>query len=262
MAKAHWHKKTSWRTTSPNPAREKELNWRLDKTVSLGLAGELGIHPIDQAGWYFNKRPVAITGFGSIVYWNKENKEAADDREVPDTIQAIIEYPRGVRMMYDATLANTFDSECEVLYGSDAAVMMRESRAWAFKEVDSRLWGWEVYARKETFFEDTGIALVADASKAPPVKTDKSVEAPPYSNTPLYFALSAFLRKAAAIDDFISTFGADDLSGLPDHLSRSHLDPAAGYLEGYQATVTAIKANEAIVTGKRIELKPEWYELG
>ena len=37
--------------------------------------------------------------------------------------------------------------------------------------------------------------------------------------------------------------------------------PCAGFLEGYQSTVTAIKANEAILTGKRIELKPEWYEI-
>ncbi len=28
-ARAQWHKKQSWRRTSPNPEREKELNWRL-----------------------------------------------------------------------------------------------------------------------------------------------------------------------------------------------------------------------------------------
>jgi hypothetical protein len=38
--------------------------------------------------------------------------------------------------------------------------------------------------------------------------------------------------------------------------------PAAGYLEGFQTAVTAIKANEAVLTGQRITLKPEWYELG
>ena len=35
----------------------------------------------------------------------------------------------------------------------------------------------------------------------------------------------------------------------------------AGYLEGFQATVTAVKANEAILGRKRVELKREWYEL-
>ena len=65
----------------------------------------------------------------------------------------------------------------------------------------------------------------------------------------------------AAIEDFTSIYGADDLNALAEHLSKVHRPPAAGYLEGFQATVTAIKANEAITTGQRIVLKPEWYEL-
>ncbi|MGH7971797.1 MAG: Gfo/Idh/MocA family protein, partial [Limisphaerales bacterium] len=139
MARAQFHKKTSWRSTSPNPEREKEINWRVDKKLSTGVVGEIGIHAIDQAGWLLNLMPVAVTGFGSLAFWK-------DGREVPDTVQALIEFPGGVFMNYDATLANSFDSEYEILFGSDAAVMMRESKAWMFKEVDSPLLGWEVYA--------------------------------------------------------------------------------------------------------------------
>src|SRR5258705_83552 len=40
MARAQWHKKTSWRTASSNPEQEKLLNWRLSKETSLGLIGE------------------------------------------------------------------------------------------------------------------------------------------------------------------------------------------------------------------------------
>jgi predicted dehydrogenase len=254
MARAQFHKKQSWRFPAPTPEREKELNWRLDKGISLGLTGELGIHAIDQAGWFFNARPTAISGFGNITLWN-------DGREVPDTVQMRLEFPGGVFMSYNATLANSFDADYEMLYGSFAAVMMRENRAWMFKEVDSPLLGWEVYAAKQTFGQETGIALVADASKAPAVG-NKPATPPPFSTTPLHYALAAFVHKCAAIDDFISTMGADDLAALAEHLERSHLVPAAGYLEGYQATVTVIKANEALLTGKRVELKPEWYELG
>ena len=42
MARAQWHKKQSWRATSPNPEREKEINWRLDKELSLGLGRRNG----------------------------------------------------------------------------------------------------------------------------------------------------------------------------------------------------------------------------
>jgi len=262
MARAQFHKKQSWRATSPKPEREKELNWRLEKGLSLGLIGELGIHPIDQATWYFNARPVAVTGFGSITFWK-------DGREVPDTVQAVIEFPGGVLMNYEATLANSFDADYEMLYGSDAAVMLRESKAWMFKEVDSPLLGWEVYARKETFYKETGIALVADASKS--VKTANPVQESPFTDTPLFYALTNFVRTSANVtaakEDFITNYGADDQDALSEQALKAFRlavtgRPAAGYLEGFQAVVTAFKANEAILSGQRIELKPEWYELG
>jgi hypothetical protein len=32
-------------------------------------------------------------------------------------------------------------------------------------------------------------------------------------------------------------------------------------VEGYQATVIALKTNEAVITGQKIIFKPEWFEL-
>ncbi len=259
QARAQWHKKTNWRSASSNPEQEKALNWRLDKATSLGLIGELGSHQIDQAGWFLNALPTAVTGFGSISFWK-------EDRDVPDTVQAVLEFPSGVRMLYDATLANSFDGEYEILYGSDAAIMMRDGKAWMFKEVDSPLLGWEVYADKMTFYKETGIALVAGKSKAVPANEQpKPAPEGAAADTPLSFALDNFLRNAldleAAAEDYKASYGADDVDGLMEHLSTVPRRAAAGYLEGYQAVVTAVKANEAILGAKRIELKPEWYEL-
>jgi predicted dehydrogenase len=158
LAKGQWHKKTSWRRVSPNTARQKELNWRLDHKLSLGLIGEIGVHQVDALGWLMNERPVSVTGFGSIIQWN-------DGRNVPDTIQTVFDYPSGARAIYDCTLANSFDASYDMIYGSYAALMMRGARAWMFKEADSPLLGWEVYAKKNSFFGETGIALVANATK-------------------------------------------------------------------------------------------------
>jgi predicted dehydrogenase len=259
LARSQWHKKTSWRATSPNPEQEKALNWRLNKATSIGLIGEIGSHPIDQAGWFMNALPTAVTGFGSINFWK-------DDRDVPDTVQAVFEFPGDVRMIYDATLANSFDGEYDMLYGSDAAIMMRESRAWMFKEVDSPLLGWEVYATKLKVFNETGIALVAGASKPPPVDAKgQPIQPDPLTTTPLFYSLNNFLLNAAeltkAAEDYKAGYGADDVDGLMEELGKIRRRASAGYLEGFQAAVTAVKANEAILTGKRIELKPEWYEL-
>ena len=265
MARAQWHKKTSWRSASPNPEREKAVNWRLNKETSPGLVGEIGIHALDQAGWYFDAVPVAVTGFGSTMLWK-------DGRDVPDTVQVVVEYPEGLRFNYDASLATSFDGEYELLNGSDATVMMREDHngkqaAWMFKEVDSALLGWEVYARKDNFYKETGIALAAGSSKQTAL-VDKPAGNAPAALPPLYYALESFLincpQVTNAVEDFKAMFDAKDTAGLAATLQTQAptLNPYAGYLEGYAATVLAIKANEAVNGNKRLELKKEWFELG
>jgi predicted dehydrogenase len=255
MARAQWHKKQSWRADSPNEERKKAINWRLDKASSIGLAGEIGIHQLDQATWLLNAVPTSLTGSGSLILWK-------DGRDVADTLQLIVEYPEGVRLMYDATLANSFDGEYEMYYGSDAAVMMRENKAWMFKEVDSPLLGWEVYARKDQFYKETGIALVAGGSKQTALgsKGDETPALPP-----LYSALEIFLDNCAVVDaaveDFRSLYGNADKRQLIESLATVKLRDAANYKDGYAATVLAIKANEAILSGGRIELKKEGFEL-
>lgn len=264
MARAQWNEKTSWRSPAPTPEREQALNWRLNKAVSLGLIGEEGIHQLDQANLLLNANPVSIAGKGSVQFWK-------DGREVPDTIHAMVEYPGGVYLNYDGTLANSFDLAYEMFYGSDAAVMIRGTKAWMFKETDSNLLGWEIYARKETFFGETGITLMADASKS--VQAPKLAVEPPFAETTLNSALKHFLLNTGdvlvAAEAYKASYGTDDAQGMREAMaeafkqaSSSKERRAAGYLEGFRATVTAIKANEAVTCGGRIEMKPEWYELG
>lgn len=256
-ARAQWHKKQSWRSTSPNPDRERDLNWRLSKDTSLGLAGELGIHQIDTASWFLNSRPTAVSGTGAIVLWK-------DGRDVADSVGAVFEYPGGVALNYEATLANSYDANCEMFFGTDAAIMVRGSKAWLFKEVDSPLLGWEVYARKDLFYKETGIALVANATKLSSLQ-DKATDDSAYASTSLFFALEAFLNNVntigSAVEDFSATFDVNDKAALEKYLADQKLAPAAGYLEGLVATVLAIKANEAIIKGGKVELPKELFEL-
>lgn len=259
-ARAQFHKKQSWRATSPKPEREKELNWRLSKETSTGLVGELGCHAIDQAAWFINAQPTAVTGFGTLALWK-------DGRDVPDTVQAVFEFPGGVTMTYDATLANSFDGDYGMFYGTDAAVMLRESKAWLFKEVDSPLLGWEVYASKEVFYKETGIVLKANASKSVPANAPggQQPQESPFKDTPLFSSLQLFLKNSTDVTDKIKfatdQYGADDKESIAAEVAKVQLRPAATYLEGFQSAVTVIKANEAILGGQRIALKPEWFEL-
>src|SRR6185369_9080923 len=44
MVRSQYHKKQQWRLEASNPDRMKEINWRLDKAISPGLVGEIGVH--------------------------------------------------------------------------------------------------------------------------------------------------------------------------------------------------------------------------
>jgi predicted dehydrogenase len=260
MTRSQYHKKTSWRRSSPNAEFQKKLNWRLDKELSLGLVGELGIHNMDAAGWFMNRRPVSVTGFGSTIRWN-------DGREVPDTAQAVLDYSRGARLLYDATLANSFDGEYDNYYGTDATVMVRDRRGWMFKEVDSPLLGWEVYARKETFFKEVGIVLAANATKLAAQGEKPTLDTQTNPQGSLYYALEAFLVNTdlirTGVEDFTSNYGSGDEKALLDYLAEvlKAQKPAADWKDGYNATVTAIKAHEAVMKGARIELPESLYDI-
>ena len=234
QARAQWHKKGSWRATAPTPAREQEMNWRLTRATSPGLMGEIGIHSVDVVSWMLGKLPVSVSGFSSLVQWTE------DGRDVPDVVQCVFEYPGGVRLVYDASLANSFDGTYELIMGSDGTVLIRGQRAWMFKEVDAPLQGWEVYTKKEMIGDESGIVLLADASKILalgkiPGKDGTMLD--PGKNA-FYYAVESFLNSV-----------------------RENKPAACGPLQGLQATVTALKANEAANSGTRIVYQKEWFDL-
>lgn len=233
LARAQWHKKSSWRLAAPNPEREREINWRLRKESSPGLMGEIGIHSVDTVNWFWRNMPVSVQGFGGVLFHQ-------DGRTVADTVQCVFEYPGGARFLYDSTLVNSFDSSYELLMGDQAAVLLRGERAWLFKEADAALEGWEVYARKEPVGDETGIALVADATKILalgkiPGKDGSTLEP---GKDALYYAVEAFLECV-----------------------RTKKPTVCGPREALQATVTALKANEAVQTGSKVVYQKEWFEL-
>jgi predicted dehydrogenase len=230
MARGQWHKKQSWRRSSPSREREAEVNWRLSAKTSPGLMGEIGIHHVDVASWFLNARPVAVTGFGGIRHWK-------DGRDVPDTVQAVFEYPNGITFAYSCSLANSYDSNYDVFYGSDSAILLRDNRAWMFREPDAPLLGWEVYARKEEFFQQTGISLVADATQLLAQGVDPASGATA-GETAVFSALEHFME-----------------------CIQEGKTPSAGARQGLEATVTALKANEAIVSGRKITFEESWFDV-
>jgi predicted dehydrogenase len=227
-----WNRKQSWRRVAPTPEREQELNWRLSNKLSSGLIGEVGIHQLDLIDWYLGALPIAATGFGSISNWN-------DGREAPDTVQCILEYPAHVRAIYSSTLANSFSDAYTLFQGANCSLMMRENRAWMVKEADSPLLGWEVYARKEQIHNETGICMVADATKLIEAGKEPGKEATREPETgALYGALANFTRSI-----------------------RENVKVVCGPIEGFQATAVSIKANEAVIANRRIAFEADLLDV-
>jgi predicted dehydrogenase len=240
--RAQWHNRTSWRQGWPTPEREAELNWRLTQATSSGLLGEIGVHQIDMASWFFSMLPTSVTAYSSLLGWK-------DGRNVPDTVQVIFDYPNNLRFAYDATLVNSFDGPYELFMGSDAAIQLRDQRAWMFKETDAKSIGWEVFARKDPMqignpangtgiLTGSGIALVADATKQIQLGLQPGAVGTDVSKTALYEALDSFLNCV-----------------------RTGKKPDAGALEGYQATVVAVKANEAALNNSHLAFDPELFKI-
>jgi predicted dehydrogenase len=220
--RAQSNRKTSWRTPADDPRRERELNWRLDPEVSIGLPGELGSQQFDVFHWYLGDYPVRVSGGGAI-------RLHQDGREVADTVHCSLDFANGINLGYEATLANSYGGEYEVLYGTNAALKLAWTHGWMFKEADAPTQGWEVYANRQRFHNDQGITLIADATQL--AKQGKLQEGVGLPNPPLYYAIADFLKSVT--------------EGTPV------VCPAG---EGARASIVGILAHQAIVSGETIDI--------
>lgn len=227
---AQWRSKDSWYRAGTTPEREEQLNWHLRAASSCGLLGEVGVHQLDLVNWGLDSLPVAVQGSGAILHWRD------DGRDLPDTVQCVFDYPGGVRLVHELTLANSLGGAQVQFLGSNGSIVLRETKGWLFKEADAPTLGWEVYARKDQIGDEVGYVLVADSTKLVAAgKLPHDVEAEP-EDAPLRHALEGFLTAI-----------------------RKGEPAAAGAVEGYRATVTAIRAHEAVRDGRRIEFsESDW----
>jgi predicted dehydrogenase len=255
QGRAQWNQRQTWRRAGTTPEREKEMNWRLYNETSSGLIGEIGIHQIDLASRYLNALPVAVTGFSALKVNRLPNngQDFKDDRTVPTLVQCIVEYPDGIPYAYEASLHSSFENAknegYEVFSATGATILIRDQRAWMFKEADANALGWEGFARTDSMSVGKpqdgtgekigeGIALVADATKQIARGKKPGEIGTDVSKTSLYQAVEAFVI-AASTDK----------------------KPDVGPLEGYQATVVAHKCNDAAVSRSRIEFQPDAFAL-
>lgn len=218
---AQYHRKTSWRFPASGNASAREVNWRLDPEVSLGLAGELGVHQFDVYHWFRGSAPASVSGGGSI-------RLHRDGRELADTVHLWLRWEDGSAVTWGGTLANSHGGQVESLHGTNAALRLAWTHGWMFKEIDAPSLGWEVYALRQQFHADEAIILIANATELAARGQLQTGVGLPYS--PLYYALADFLRSVTYPNVPVPCTAAD----------------------GLRATLVAIAASEAVVRGTTV----------
>jgi hypothetical protein len=180
---------------------------------------------------YLGSRPVSLVGSGSISAWR-------DGRETPDTAACLVDFGK-VRANVRATLASSFGGAYTIFQGSNSSLLLKETRGWLIKEADSALLGWEVYARKESVHDETGIAMVADATKLLKAGKEPGKDAPLEPEKPvLVVALEAFINSV-----------------------RTGAPPSCGAAEACAATIAALKANESVLGNARVTVAAGDYAI-
>ncbi|MDQ7949717.1 MAG: Gfo/Idh/MocA family oxidoreductase [Pedobacter sp.] len=113
-----WDRNGNWRRAVPDPKLEKQINWRMYKAYSGGLAAELLSHQIDFINWAFETHPDEIIGTGGIDIFK-------DGRETYDNIQATLRYSKsGMIGNFGATCGNARDGYLFKIKGTKGTVAL------------------------------------------------------------------------------------------------------------------------------------------
>jgi predicted dehydrogenase len=93
-----------------NPARFRR--WHLYKDFTTGTPSLLGSHLMDVAIWFMNDPlPTSAVAHGGVYVWK-------DGREHADTIDCVLEYPKGFILNYSTRLGNKRLTPEVVFYGT------------------------------------------------------------------------------------------------------------------------------------------------
>ena len=127
-----WDRNGNWRRKVNDPALERQINWRMYKEYSGGLAAELLSHQIDFINWAFETQPSEITGTGGIDVFK-------DGRETYDNIQTIFRYDKaGMIGNFGATCGNAHDGYLFKIKGTKGSVSLLTNTGIFYPEQETK----------------------------------------------------------------------------------------------------------------------------
>lgn len=228
--RANWHRAMSWRRPVPKPELERKINWRLYNEFSAGLFTELLSHQIQVANWIKKNTPVSVFSNGSINYWK-------DGREVYDNIACIFDYEDGSNFIYDSQNCNKYYGCEEQVLGSKGTMELEINKFYlADPPAPPAIMRLINDIEKDIF----SVIPIGGASWVPEtaVKYKGEYIADNYKMDETKLQLEAFTR-------FIR------LGKAPEEIT----------LEGYNATIWSLLAEQSAKTRERIKLDEKYRIL-
>ena len=113
-----WDRNWNWRRAVPAGYTDRQINWRMYKEYSGGLAAELLSHQIDFINWAFRTHPDEVFGTGGIDNYK-------DGRETFDNIQVTLRYDKDNMIgNFGATCSNARDGYLFKLKGTKGTISL------------------------------------------------------------------------------------------------------------------------------------------
>jgi predicted dehydrogenase len=141
----------------PAPKRpfslERFFRWRCYEDYSGGIATDLFVHLCTTIHYLMDaKMPARVMAMGELYRWK-------ESREVPDTLNAVLEYPEGFTVNLSSTFNNQSSSEASFTFlGTEGtiAVGWGELRYWPENVREDNRWIVESWPRKleEAYWND------------------------------------------------------------------------------------------------------------
>ena len=280
---AQWHRNDSWRRAVPKdyqmtalekqyiPDLEKHVNWRLYNDMSAGLMTELGTHQLDVASWFLGSTPTKVSGMGSIEYW-KDNRDAEDHvaliyewivkpgdsgfiRIAPrnreqDKIQLNRAYK--VRLSYSSICTNSKLHYSELIQGEYGALeLVGEQKCQFYAEK----WWMEYKAKlKEKQLREEAAARGEKIAEDAEVETESSMDPGALKNEGIPIHVYTDENKGTEYNVWMANH--NQWAGFANDIKTGGM-PYANQMAGLSSAICGHKGNEALRTGKTIEISPD-----